>query len=139
MMSWLGIRWGVWSLTLAIALLAGVMPVAGVLAGGAVQEAAPAQAQAAVAAAVQATGAVYAGGCATTQAPRDIGAVCSKFVGSQNGVYAFETGATFSEYTRWIFVEQSGSSWQVIANLPLDDTSSAIPWPAASLSPEPAG
>jgi len=92
-----------------------------------------------VAAAVQATGAVYAGDCATTQSPRDVGAVCSKFVGFQNGVYAFETGVTFSEYTKWIFVQQTGSTWQVIANVPLDDSNATIPWPSASLSPAPAG
>lgn len=139
MMSWLGISWRVRLVLLATALIAAVVPVEGVLAGGDVQEAAQAQSQAAVASAVQLTGAVYAGDCASTESPRDVGAVCSKFVGLQGGVYAFETGMTFSEYTRWIFVQQTGSGWQVIANVPLDDSSATIPWPAAAVPAAPAG
>jgi hypothetical protein len=90
------------------------------------------QAQAAVGAAVQAAGAVYAGDCAATRSPRDLGAVCSKFVAAQNGTLAFETGLTFSEFDHWMFLEQTDGGWRVTATIPLDDSTAAIPWPAAS-------
>jgi hypothetical protein len=130
-MSWAGRN-------LAALLAAAALALAFAFAGGAVVRAddgvaaALPQAQAAVGAAVQATGAVYAGDCAATQSPRDLGAVCSKFVAAQNGTLAFETGLTFSEFDHWMFVEPADGGWRVTASIPLDDSSVAIPWPRAA-------
>src|SRR5918998_3924861 len=70
---------------------------------------------------VEQHGDTYAGDCAATVAPRDIGATCSKLIGEENGVQAFLVGRTFSEFTDWIFVQQSDrGDWRVVAEMPLD-------------------
>jgi hypothetical protein len=135
-----GLRWADGWVAGALAIGLCLAAVSAALADGGVQQAFPLQAQAAVAAAVESSGDTYAGDCAETQSPRDLGGVCSKFVDSQNGVLAFETGMTFSEFTHWVFVTQADSGWQVVASVPLDDSSAAIPWPAsASPAASPAG
>ena len=80
---------------------------------------------------VESTGATYAGDCAATRSPEDVGKVCSKLADEQNGVRAYMTGRTFSEFSTWVFVQQSNSGWQVIGSKPLDffDMSGTIPWP----------
>ena len=81
--------------------------------------------------AVQATGAVYAGDCAATRSPEDLGKVCSKLIEERESQRAYLTGRTFSEFTTWVFVQQSSSGWSVAATTPLDffDTTGMIPWP----------
>jgi hypothetical protein len=81
---------------------------------------------------VEAAGAVYAGDCAATAAPRDVGAVCSRFVAEQDGTHAYLTGRTFSEFDTWLFVARGeGGVWQVVARQPLDfhSLSLSVPWP----------
>jgi hypothetical protein len=80
---------------------------------------------------VESTGAAYAGDCGTTRSPEDAGKVCSKFVDEQDGVRAYMTGRTFSEFSAWVFVRQGTSGGQVVDSKPLDffDMSDTIPWP----------
>jgi hypothetical protein len=86
----------------------------------------------AVAQYVEGTGADYAGDCASTRSPQDVGKVCSKFIEERAGVRAYLIGRTFSEFSTWVFVEQTTAGWTVKAVTPLDffDTSGTIPWPA---------
>jgi hypothetical protein len=123
---------------LAVGLCLGATSAAAAWADAA-QQVPPDQAGAALAASLQAAGTVYAGDCATTQSPRDVGAVCSRFVAVQSGLYAFETGGTFSEFDQWVFVTQNGPTWQVVATVPLDNAMTSIPWPVASPQPASAG
>jgi hypothetical protein len=81
---------------------------------------------------LQERGAPYAGDCAATASPRDIGATCSKLAGEEGGVKAFLVGRTFSEFTDWVFVGQSGrGDWRILAETPLDlhNDDGTIPWP----------
>jgi hypothetical protein len=81
--------------------------------------------------AVEATGARYAGDCARTISPRDVGAVCSKLAGEQGTTRAYMVGRTFSEFSRWLFVEQTPSGWRLSGELPLslETDTGEIPWP----------
>ena len=85
----------------------------------------------AVRAAVEATGGRYAGDCSQTVSPRDIGAVCSKLAGEQGGTRAFMVGRAFSEFSSWLFLEQTPSGWRLTAELPLslESDTGEIPWP----------
>jgi hypothetical protein len=99
---------------------------------------APAAAVEAVAQAVSDGGMSFAGDCASTQSPRDLGRVCSKLVAAQSGVYAFQTGRAFSEFSQWVFVAQDTDGWQVVGTVPLSNSiaDASIPWPAGgSASP----
>ncbi|MGH2584247.1 MAG: hypothetical protein ACRDJE_04975 [Dehalococcoidia bacterium] len=90
------------------------------------------QPDAVVRASVEAAGAVYAGDCATTVAPRDIGAVCSRFIAEEDGTRAYLTGRTFSEFDTWLFVDRGEDGvWQVVGREPLDfhALSQDVPWP----------
>ncbi len=82
-------------------------------------------------AAIEAQGQQYAGDCASTVSPRDIGKVCSRPVGEQNGTRAYLAGRTFSEFSRWLFVAPDAGQWRVVseAQLRFDATSPEIPWP----------
>lgn len=92
---------------------------------------AAATAEEAVRQAVERDGAVYAGDCAATRSPQDAGKVCSKPVNERDGVRAYLTGRTFSEFSTWVFVEQTAAGWQVAGTAPLDFFSQSleIPWP----------
>ncbi len=81
--------------------------------------------------AVERDGDVYAGDCAGTRSPQDIGKVCSKLVDERDGIRAYLTGRTFSEFSTWVFVEQTAAGWQVAGTAPLDFFSQSleIPWP----------
>ncbi|MBI2759798.1 MAG: hypothetical protein HYX51_00020 [Chloroflexi bacterium] len=81
--------------------------------------------------AVEFTGMAYAGDCAATQSPRDIGKVCSKLIGERDGMRAYLTGRTFSEFSTWVFVEQTSAGWQLAGTTPLDffAVTETIPWP----------
>ena len=81
--------------------------------------------------AVQATGAVYAGDCAATRSPADLGKVCSKLVEERESQRAYLTGRTFSEFSEWVFVEQTAGGWVLAGSAPLDffATSIEVPWP----------
>lgn len=80
---------------------------------------------------VEQNGSTYAGDCAATISPRDIGKTCSRFVEEQNGVRAYMTGRTFSEYSTWVFVSHAGGAWRLKSAAALDffDMSDTIPWP----------
>ncbi|MGD9893201.1 MAG: hypothetical protein AB7R89_09330 [Dehalococcoidia bacterium] len=81
---------------------------------------------------VESHGAAYAGDCGSTVSPRDIGATCSKLVGEDGDVKAYLVGRTFSEFTDWVFVEDSGrGDWRIVAETPLDfhADDDSIPWP----------
>lgn len=86
----------------------------------------------AVAAAVGARNAVFAGDCASAISPQDLGKTCSKFVEQSGNRRAYLIGRTFSEFTTWVFVEQTAAGWRFVATAPLDDTASTltVPWPA---------
>lgn len=88
-------------------------------------------AEEAVRSAVEATGAVYAGDCATTRSPDDIGKVCAKLIGSRGAMHAYLIGRTFSEFSTWVFVEETPAGWRVVGTAPLDFHAPAldIPWP----------
>jgi len=88
-------------------------------------------AEEAVRSAVEATGAVYAGDCATTRSTDDIGKVCAKLIGSRGAMRAYLIGRTFSEFSTWVFVEETPAGWQVVGTAPLDFHAPTlnIPWP----------
>jgi hypothetical protein len=81
---------------------------------------------------VESSSARYVGDCGTTVSPRDVGAVCSKLISVERGTHAYLVGRTFSEFTDWLFVEQTDRGhWQVVAATPLDlrTDDGSIPWP----------
>jgi hypothetical protein len=80
---------------------------------------------------VEAGGQTYAGDCAATRSPQDAGKTCSKLIEERDGMRAYLAGRTFSEFSTWIFVEQTNSGWQSLGTEPLDffATSIQIPWP----------
>jgi hypothetical protein len=80
---------------------------------------------------IEAGGETYAGDCAATRSPEDIGKVCSKLIDERDGMRAYLTGLTFSEFSTWVFVEQTNAGWTATASTPLDffATSLEIPWP----------
>jgi hypothetical protein len=88
--------------------------------------------EAAVQAAVEATGESYAGDCNQTVSPRDIGKVCTRYVGERAGTRAYLAGRTFSEFSRWVFVTSAGAgAWRVAGVAPLDFFGPPEPpWPA---------
>ena len=89
-------------------------------------------AETAVAEAVQQEGgARFAGDCSATT-PDNRGQVCSKHVADQGAISAYLVGLAFSEYTRWVFVQQTASGWVPLSAAPFDDSamSVAVPWPA---------
>jgi hypothetical protein len=100
------------------------------------QTAAPVAATApdAVRQAVQAAGATYAGDCAAARSPEDLGKICSRLVTERNGVDAYMTGRTFSEFDSWLFVGEVSGGWCILAAAPLDAQTMAasIPWPSQS-------
>jgi hypothetical protein len=82
-------------------------------------------------------GAVYAGDCSHTRSPQDLGKVCTKLVEERNGVRAYLVGQTFSEFRRWIFIEDGPDGWVVARTAPMDTRANpvSVPWPV--LGPEP--
>lgn len=123
------------SVLAGVALGVGALVFAGCAASGS-QAAEPvgvaaASADEAVAAYVTTSGAAYAGACTDAISPRDVGKVCSRFVEQRGSVRAYLTGRTFSEFTTWVFVAQTGAGWDVRGAAPLDfnDLSLTIPWP----------
>jgi hypothetical protein len=81
---------------------------------------------------VESRGATYAGDCGGTVSPSDIGATCSKLIGDQREVKAYLVGRTFSEFSDWVFVTDSGrGDWRIVAETPLDlrNDDGTIPWP----------
>jgi hypothetical protein len=74
----------------------------------------------------------YAGPCVNAISPRDLGKRCTLLIADEGSRLAFLDGPTFSEYTRWIFVERaSGGGWRVYQSLPFDFFGSVqpVPWP----------
>lgn len=92
----------------------------------------------AVCAVVQAGDSVYAGDCAATVSPRDIGKVCSKFIAQRGSLRAYLLGRTFSEFSSWVFVEQTRAGWAPFGTAPLDFAapSLVVPWPELSVTPD---
>lgn len=80
---------------------------------------------------VESRGGVYAGDCAATRSPEDVGKICSKLIAERSGLRAYLVGRTFSEFSTWVFVEQTPAGWQPAGTAPLDffATQIAIPWP----------
>jgi hypothetical protein len=95
------------------------------------EQAAAATPEDAVRLVVEADGKTYAGDCAAARSPQDVGKTCSKLIEERDGVRAYLTGRTFSEFSTWIFVEQTSTGWQSLGTEPLDffATSIEIPWP----------
>src|SRR5215213_5916119 len=85
-------------------------------------ELAPAAAtpEAALAAFVVLAGGVFAGPCAQTRSPDDIGKVCAGFVDERDHLRAYLLGRTFSEFTTWVFLDEDGRGWTLLASAPLD-------------------
>jgi len=119
-------------LTLPI-LLAGVGTIHAQTAPMAYPAARPvATADAAVGEAVaQTPSAGYAGDCSGTT-PENRGQLCSKHVADKGPLSAYLIGRAFSEYTQWVFVQQTPSGWVPISGAPLDQSamSLSVPWPA---------
>jgi hypothetical protein len=123
---------------ITLALCAGTallaLAVTAVVAAPLIQEA-PAAATAtpeqAVAAAVQTNATAYAGDCAAMSSPQDLGKVCSKFVAQHATMRAYLTGRTFSEFSAWVFVEQSTNGWRLVSTAPFDSAAMtmSVPWP----------
>jgi hypothetical protein len=122
---------------LAVAALAGAtVPYAGLSRTAQAQSPAAAQAARAtpeeiVRLVVESAGATYAGDCAAARSPQDTGKVCSRQVDEREGVRAYLIGRTFSEFSAWVFVEQTAAGWQAAGTAPLDFSSTRIeiPWP----------
>ncbi len=86
---------------------------------------------AAVARFVEEGGGRFAGPCEHTRSPEDLGKVCARFIEERDGVHAYLSGRTFSEFTTWVFVKQTGAGWTAFHSVPLDfnSTDTRIPWP----------
>lgn len=125
--------WRPWQVLVALAalLLAACAGRAADLHAESAATPAAASAAEAVRAAVEATGAVYAGDCATTRSPEDIGKVCAKFVEGRGAMRAYLVGRTFSEFSTWVFVEETPAGWRLVGTAPLDfhAPTLSIPWP----------
>lgn len=116
---------------IALGLAAAVM-LFGLACGGAdASTTATATPQDAIAALVQSNGDRFAGTCESTRSPDDIGKVCARFIDEREGLQAYLTGRTFSEFSTWVFVGQRDGGWTVLATAPLDfhDMTMTIPWP----------
>jgi hypothetical protein len=88
--------------------------------------------EAAIGEAVQRSGGgSYAGDCSATT-PDERGQVCSKHVADQGAIGAYLVGLAFSEYTQWVFVQQTPSGWVPLSGAAFDHSamSVAVPWPA---------
>lgn len=74
----------------------------------------------------------YVGPCENAISPRDLWKRCTRLIADQGARLAFLEGPTFSEFVRWIFVEQTADGgWRVIGTAPFDffgDTRT-VPWP----------
>src|SRR5206468_3560503 len=75
--------------------------------------------------------AVYAGDRSRARSPQDLGKTCTKLVEERGPVRAYLVGQTFSEFRRWLFLENGDYGWEVIATAPLDAHAvpQRIPWP----------
>ncbi len=95
-------------------------------------------AEGAVCVLIQATDSVYAGDCAATESPRDIGKVCSKFIAQRGALRAYLVGRTFSEFSAWVFVEQTRDGWIPLGTAPLDFAAPVlvVPWPEHTVTPD---
>jgi hypothetical protein len=74
----------------------------------------------------------YVGPCENSVSPRDLWKRCTKLFADQGDRLAFIEGATFSEFSRWIFVSRlADGRWQVQGEAPFDFFGDAtkVPWP----------
>jgi hypothetical protein len=74
----------------------------------------------------------YVGPCENSVSPRDLWKRCTKLWVDQGDRLAFLEGPTFSEFTRWIFVQRlPDGAWQVYGEAPFDFFGNAgnVPWP----------
>lgn len=80
---------------------------------------------------IEATGAAYAGDCGSTRSPDDAGKICSRFVEQLADVRAYLIGRTFSEFSRWVFVEHTPDGWRDAGAAELDFFVERLqpPWP----------
>jgi hypothetical protein len=85
----------------------------------------------------EAGGALYAGDCAKTRSPHDIGKTCTKLFEERGPMRAYLVGQTFSEFRRWLFLEDGQNVWVVIASAPMDTRANPIipPWPNMGAQP----
>ena len=86
-------------------------------------------AAAALAQVARASGVAYGGDCADAT-PRNYGQYCSRDVADHpDGVHAYLVGPVFSEFTTWVFVQQTANDeWVALGAAPYDETNT-IPWP----------
>jgi hypothetical protein len=76
-------------------------------------------------------GSAYAGDCSHARPPADYGKTCTKLYEERGSVRAYMVGQTFSEFRRWLFVENNPDGWVVVGTAPMEFRASPIvvPWP----------
>jgi hypothetical protein len=74
----------------------------------------------------------FVANCDDASRPDDIGKQCATRRGERDGMFAFELGPAFSDYTRLIILSRAGDSW-TIAHMENRDPNApdvpGIPWP----------
>jgi hypothetical protein len=74
----------------------------------------------------------YLEDCARADAQRDAGKICSVFRGERGNFRAYAIGATFSEGSQWVIMEQRGNQWVVASTQQITPDNAGvpgIPWP----------
>ena len=70
--------------------------------------------------------------CTKADVAKDVGKICAAFRGERGQQRAYVVGLTFSEFTDWVILENSGSAWNVVSTLKITPDNAAvrgIPWP----------
>lgn len=72
-------------------------------------------------------GFIYAGSCEDTTIEDDIGKYCSSLCEDRGNQQIHKIGPTFSEYTTWLLLQQSGDGWSVV-DTAKDTGTAPAPW-----------
>lgn len=70
--------------------------------------------------------------CSKADAQRDAGKICSVIRGERGNLRAYAIGATFSEGTQWVILQERGGQWSVASTQQLTRDNAGvpgIPWP----------
>jgi hypothetical protein len=70
--------------------------------------------------------------CTTATVESDTGKICSTYRGERNGQRAYALGTTFSEGSRWAFLEERNGQWSVVHTPAITADNRGvpgIPWP----------